>query len=138
MVVIDPPFITKDVWEQYAKTAKALLKHSPFKYREEPVPEERIEVGEREQEREQEQEQKEDNHSQGIKKKCNPEQKHQGLVLATTVAENQSLMEELFNAKPTIFKPNIPKLVYQYNVFINCIDECNILKEKNPEIRVED
>lgn len=26
MVVIDPPFITREVWEKYAKCAKALLK----------------------------------------------------------------------------------------------------------------
>jgi len=26
MVVIDPPFIVKEVWEKYAKTAKFLLK----------------------------------------------------------------------------------------------------------------
>jgi hypothetical protein len=30
LVVIDPPFITKDVWEKYAMTAKLLLKYDPF------------------------------------------------------------------------------------------------------------
>jgi hypothetical protein len=114
MVVIDPPFITKDVWEQYAKTAKALLKHSPLRGEEQ--------IGD----------------NQGTKEHYNLQQERRGLVLATTVAENQSIMEELFNAKPACFKPNIPKLVYQYNVFVNCIDESNILKKKNPEIRVED
>ena len=28
MVVIDPPFITRDVWEKYAKTSNFLLKES--------------------------------------------------------------------------------------------------------------
>jgi EEF1A lysine methyltransferase 1 len=29
MVVIDPPFITREVWEQYTETANYLLEHSP-------------------------------------------------------------------------------------------------------------
>jgi len=29
MVVIDPPFITREVWEKYAEAAKILLKKDP-------------------------------------------------------------------------------------------------------------
>jgi hypothetical protein len=29
MVVIDPPFITREVWEKYAEAAKMLLKKDP-------------------------------------------------------------------------------------------------------------
>jgi len=29
MVVVDPPFITREVWERYAETSKFLLKEAP-------------------------------------------------------------------------------------------------------------
>lgn len=128
IVVIDPPFITRDVWEKYAVTVNALLKFSPFgEQGEDATPngttannkEESCEEGQRQSRSQQNKKQQH--------KKC-------GYVLATTVAENQSLMEELFDAKPTVFKPIIPHLVYQYRMYINFIDECNVLKEKNPEI----
>lgn len=95
-VVIDPPFITRDVWELYSTTAKTLLKFNPCK----------------------------SNDTDGCR----------GIVIATTVAENENLMHELFQAKPTIYKPNIPNLVYQYKVFTNFIDECSIYGKKNPEL----
>jgi hypothetical protein len=94
MVVIDPPFITKDVWEKYALTAKLLLKEDPF-----------ADFGKK------------------------------GVVLGTTVSENASLMKDLFGAEPIVFKPVIPHLVYQYNVYINCPKDCKTLKKANPEIR---
>ncbi len=95
MVVIDPPFITKDVWEMYALTAKLLLKNDPL-----GVP------------------------------------GHKGIVLGTTVSENSYLMKDLFDADPTIFKPVIPHLVYQYNVYIN-VEECNTLRMTNPDIQID-
>ena len=30
MVVVDPPFITRDVWEKYAETTRLLLKEDPL------------------------------------------------------------------------------------------------------------
>lgn len=42
-----------------------------------------------------------------------------GLVMATTVTENQGLMETLFNATPNLFRPDIPNLVYRYKVYTN-------------------
>ena len=64
--------------------------------------------------------------------------------------ENQLLMEEMFNAKPTVFKPTIPNLVYQYEVYTNCcccwLDDnnqngrvgCTILNKRNSEIHHDD
>jgi hypothetical protein len=98
MVVIDPPFITREVWEHYAQTAKALLRSPPCPY---PDPDAN-------------------------------DQSDRGIVLATTVRENQFLMRELFDAQPTEFRPNIPNLVYQYNIFLNV--ESPVLSEANQEI----
>lgn len=72
-VVIDPPFITKDVWEKYAQAAKLLLAGGA------------------------------------------------GLVMATTVVENASLLEELLGPglKPNAFLPSIPHLPYQYALYTN-------------------
>jgi EEF1A lysine methyltransferase 1 len=84
VAVIDPPFITEEVWRLYAVTARALLKPS-------------------------------------------------GRVICTTVAENASLIEELFpGAKRTDFQPSIPHLVYQYDLFCNW--ESVAFKKLNPEL----
>jgi len=92
MVIIDPPFITRDVWEKYAVTTRLLLKR------------------------------RDSEDSEGS-----------GLVMATTVAENQEIMKELFHATPTVFKPKLPNLVYQYNVYTNFYSE--LLSKPNPEIK---
>jgi hypothetical protein len=42
-----------------------------------------------------------------------------GKVLASTVAENAPLMQQLFSATPCAFQPSIPHLVYQYNLYAN-------------------
>lgn len=106
MVVIDPPFITKGVWESYQKSVTKLLKHDLFS-----------------------------SDKKNNKRKENPNQRDAGqsYILATTIAENESLMKDLFNARPTVFRPNIPNLIYQYKVYTNCIDQCEALKNKNPE-----
>jgi len=57
-----------------------------------------------------------------------------GIVLGTTVAENHELMMKLFGAKAAVFLPSCPHLVYQYNVYINCLEDCETLKKANPEI----
>jgi len=94
MVVVDPPFITRDVWEKYAFATKKLLKATSIGGNDEV-----------------------------------------GSVLATTVAENIPIMNELFQARPNVFKPNIPNLVYQYNVYTNF--DCKALSKVNPEIKLE-
>jgi len=95
LVVIDPPFITKDVWEKYCVTAKSLLKNCPL-------------------------------FADDVKKR--------GLVLGSTVAENASLMNELFGAQASVYRPKIPNLVYQYNVYVNFIEDCNTLTRPNAEL----
>ncbi|KAG2496682.1 hypothetical protein HYH03_005100 [Edaphochlamys debaryana] len=93
-VVIDPPFITREVWAKYAEAAKLLLE---------------------------------------------PE----GKVIATTVAENAGMLAELlppgpggFTLRPTPFRPSIPHLIYQYNLFTNFPPA--VLCETNPEIPPDD
>ena len=84
MVVIDPPFITKEVWEKYTVAAKLLL-----------IPE-------------------------------------GGLVLASTIDENEGFMQELLGCQRKAFRPSIPNLVYQYSLYANY--ESEGLNNANPEI----
>jgi len=53
-------------------------------------------------------------------------------TIATTVDENAALMKRLFGGTPTVFRPSIPHLVYQYSVFTN-FAACT-LSAKNPEL----
>jgi EEF1A lysine methyltransferase 1 len=82
-VLIDPPFVTQDAWQQYAVTAKLLLAPG-------------------------------------------------GKIICTTISENAGLLQALLGVVATPFKPSIPNLVYQYNLFCNF--EPVVLCQKNPEI----
>lgn len=42
-----------------------------------------------------------------------------GKILATTVRENEGTLRELLGAEPVRFRPAIPSLVYQYELFAN-------------------
>ncbi|KAG1657443.1 hypothetical protein FOA52_011723 [Chlamydomonas sp. UWO 241] len=87
-VVIDPPFITRGVWEKYAEAAKLLLVEG-------------------------------------------------GKVIGTTVAENEAMLGDILpGMAATAFKPSIPNLIYQYNLFTNFPPA--VLCEKNPEIPEDD
>ena len=88
MVVIDPPFITREVWEKYAEAARILLK---------------------------------------------PEG---GLVLASTIDENEGFMNELLGCQRRQFRPSIPNLVYQYSLYSNF--DSDGLNSLNPEIPQQD
>ncbi|KAL9179691.1 hypothetical protein ACHAXT_008981 [Thalassiosira profunda] len=55
-----------------------------------------------------------------------------GHILATTVWENALLMKDLFGCEPAVFRPSIPRLVYQYSVFANF--ESAILAQRNAEL----
>lgn len=81
--VIDPPFITEEVWGKYAITTKLLLKPG-------------------------------------------------GKIILTTVAENKDLLKRLLGVEPTAFKPSIPHLVYQYDLYTNYPSER--FSQSNPEI----
>jgi len=86
IVVIDPPFITEEVWRLFASSANYLLRDDG-----------------------------------------------KGRVICTTVAENLSLLVELFpGITRTKFQPSIPHLVYQYDLFCNW--EAKSFAELNPEI----
>mmetsp|Transcript_80348 Transcript_80348/g.176135 ORF Transcript_80348/g.176135 Transcript_80348/m.176135 type:complete len:378 (-) Transcript_80348:213-1346(-) len=82
-VLIDPPFITREVWTLYAETAKLLMKDG-------------------------------------------------GRLLCTTIFENAAMMKELLAVTPTLFRPSIPNLVYQYSIYTNYRSER--LEKLNPEI----
>ena len=84
MVVIDPPFITKEVWEKYTVAAKLLL-----------IPE-------------------------------------GGLVLGSTIDENEGFMQVLLGCQRKTYRPSIPNLVYQYSLYSNY--ESEGLNNPNPEI----
>ena len=72
VVVIDPPFVTRDVLEAYGVTTKQLLHRG-------------------------------------------------GRIMITTLAENAGDLIKIFDDRmlPVEFKPSIPHLVYQYNLFVN-------------------
>ena len=89
MCVIDPPFITREVWEKYTEGAKLLMKQDE-------------------------------------------EGNMVGNLLCSTIDENAEFMHELLGVKPTVFRPSIPNLVYQYSFYTNFEDEQ--ANEKNPEI----
>jgi len=91
LVVIDPPFITREVWEKYALTARLLLREG---------------VGE-----------------DGMP--C-------GRLLCTTVRENRAMMLEILQVEPCAFRPSIPNLVYQYDLYTNYSSPA--LSVPNPEI----
>lgn len=82
-VLVDPPFITAEVWAKYAEAVKLLLKPG-------------------------------------------------GKVICTTIAENAAMMEELLDSKPAAFKPSIPNLIYQYDLYCNF--EPTVLSQSNPEV----
>uniref|UniRef100_A0A061R709 N6-adenine methyltransferase n=1 Tax=Tetraselmis sp. GSL018 TaxID=582737 RepID=A0A061R709_9CHLO len=82
-VVLDPPFITEDVWQKYATTARILLKD-------------------------------------------------EGKIILTTIAENRDLLADLLDVHPQMFKPSIPNLIYQYDLFTNY--HSSRFSQPNPEI----
>lgn len=84
MVVIDPPYITEEVWNKYAEASRFLLKEG-------------------------------------------------GLILGSTIDENEEMLKNMLDLHRIKFRPSIPNLVYQYSFYVNYDDEaCN---EKNPEIQ---
>uniref|UniRef100_A0A7S1G4D1 Uncharacterized protein n=1 Tax=Bicosoecida sp. CB-2014 TaxID=1486930 RepID=A0A7S1G4D1_9STRA len=102
MIVVDPPFITREVWEKYATTMRLLAKERSGE----------VDTGAGGEE----------------EKKDEPPCR----FLVSTIAENAEMMEELLGVKPQAFKPSIPNLVYQYNLYANY--ESEGLSVPNPEI----
>lgn len=88
-VLIDPPFITLDVWTKYAEAAKKLVKK-------------------------------------------NNDGEITGKILLSSIEENATMLKGLLKVEKRAFKPSIPNLIYQYNLFSNY--ESSALDEVNPEI----
>lgn len=86
-VVVDPPFITEEVWELYAVAVKRLLAPG-------------------------------------------------GKMLLSTIPENAEMLGRLLGCRRCAFRPSIPNLVYQYDLYTNY--ESARLGERNPEIPEDD
>lgn len=86
-ILVDPPFITREVWEKYVVTVRLLAASN-------------------------------------------------ARILCTTIAENAQMMSEILGLAPTLFRPSIPNLVYQYNIYVNY--NSVTLDRFNPEIDDED
>lgn len=94
-VVVDPPFITAEVWEAYMTTVKLLLK------------------------REEKSNTTNTNNKTVEEEEDRP--KYAGKVLFTTVLENHSMLEHFFDGPLFIpvFRPLVRCLTYQYVCFLN-------------------
>ncbi|KAA0175138.1 hypothetical protein FNF27_03436 [Cafeteria roenbergensis] len=119
-VVIDPPFITREVWEKYTETARALLAKDPLA----ALPAAAPETAPAE-----EDSSTEADGGAGAAAGAEPAEpaaaaaaaaaSTRGLVLLSTIAENRAMMKELLGVEPTRFRPCIPNLVYQYDLYAN-------------------
>lgn len=107
-VVIDPPFITKEVWQQYADTAKLLMREESSRIL-------LTTIGARP--------------SVSINASLGGSKRVFCLLRAE---ENASMMQALLGCQPQPFKPSIPHLVYQYALFTNYPSQQ--LSAANPEL----
>jgi EEF1A lysine methyltransferase 1 len=55
-----------------------------------------------------------------------------GKIICTTIAENAALLQSLFGVTSAQFKPSIPNLVYQYDLYTNF--RPTVLAQVNPEV----
>jgi EEF1A lysine methyltransferase 1 len=106
-VVIDPPFITRHVWEQYATATKMLAKPATGKIVLTTIGGSPC-------------------HVVAVRSRLSL-----SLSLSTAV-ENEALMLSLLDCTRQRFKPSIPHLVYQYALFANY--PSRLLNERNPEV----
>lgn len=103
MVVVDPPFITHDVWSKYAEAVNLLL-----------IP--NASAG--------------DNSEAAAASDSNANKRK---ILVTSIIENAPFFSEHFDATPVKFRPLIPQLVYQYEIFTN-FEPTVALHVENPEV----
>lgn len=142
-VLVDPPFITREVWEKYATTVRLLAKEGS-------APrvvvaggasgaaggEAAAEEGESKTEAKVE--------ASGDDSKAEADAGAETgagaaepacRVLVSTIAENEAMMRELLDVEPRAFMPSIPNLVYQYNLYSNYAGRPDEgINKKNPEI----
>lgn len=111
-VVVDPPFITREVWARYVETIKLIIKPP-----EDPVA---------------------TTTAVGSGRGEVRDSLRGGKVLFTTVLENHTMLEGLINGPLFIprFRPNVCHLVYQYVCFLNY--NATRLRTANPEVPEDD
>lgn len=114
-VVVDPPFITKEVWAKYVETIKLLIKR----------PDPTGSGGDQD---------APPSVGAGAIRDC----LGGGKVLFTTVLENHTMLEGLINGPLFIprFRPYVCNLVYQYVCFLNY--DATRLQRANPEVPEDD
>jgi len=106
MVVVDPPFITRDVYEKYKVRARCLFSRPAERLLTAPHPPQTT-----------------------IEALLAPG----GKILISTVNENVEMLAELFpGLERRPFQPSIPNLVYQYNLYTSYPSER--MMQLNPEI----
>lgn len=133
LAVVDPPFITQEVWEKYTVTIKLLVKDG--------VDKDGGELGRR------------------TVRHCWPCRSRRcsccwrcgvlcvcvcvvacavpaGKILCSTIQENADMMKGLLDVVPQAFMPSIPHLVYQYSMYANY--PTTHMAKKNPEIPDDD
>ncbi len=120
-VVVDPPFITREVWEKYTASCKALLKADPALRAGEEAPAAATSAPTAEGEG------KGGDSDEGVEGGVEREEEgalaaaaaRGDVVIATTIHENAEFMLELLGVRPNKWQPSIPNLVYQYDLYTN-------------------
>jgi hypothetical protein len=135
-VVIDPPFITRDVWEQYRISSLALLRNSPLAPEGGPakvvLPTAAAAKTEPDAETTAAPAEAAAAPTAASDDSASGSGNGRGLVLLTTIAENKEMMAEMLGVGPNPFRPCIPHLVYQYELYTNF--EAAALASANPEV----
>ena len=128
-MVVDPPFITREVWEKYTISCKALLRVDPALRAGEdfhaPVPVAAAATN------------SDEDSPAGTEPAAVPSALAEAAtrgdaVIATTIHENAAFMRELLGVLPNTWQPSIPNLVYQYDLYTNYASQR--FTSANPEI----
>jgi len=117
LVVVDPPFVTEDVWTQYAAAARLLLRRDP---RDAPAGDDGGGAG-----------------GAGGAAPGGADDPWAGRrVLCTTLRENLPLLRRLFGGalRRQRWRPSVPRLPYQYDCYANWPGAAAALGGRNPEL----
>jgi len=137
-VVIDPPYITEDVWALYAQAAKLLLVPEDLQDESKTVlgSNSGNNVGS---EKKEDHKPSEDGFSlfpghrtQAIPVMEPPNVVPNGKIMISTIPENHKFLFNLMNVRIMAYRPSIPNLIYQYSMYCNYPSDR--LTQLNPEI----
>ena len=133
-VVVDPPFITREVWEKYTISCKALLRVDPaLRAGEEPsTAAAAASVADASLPADSKTADGEGEGSMSVPVALAEAAARVDAVIATTIHENAEFMHELLGVTPNKWQPSIPNLVYQYDLYTNYASQR--FAEANPEI----